>query len=232
MRNKLFMEGLGTFLLCVASMMSSSPINVAAILCALVYLGGPISGAQYNPAVTLALRLRGRLGSRSMASFIAIQFAAALLAALFVGLISVHDNARTKDAVDALSEPAFGDFWAASAVSLLGVFFLALVILMVATSRLTSGNSYFGVAIALAYLGLAGTFTEFKPDLNPAFSLASALQGCAIALFGDDGNAGAFGKEFVYLAKMSPRVFADIVVELMGGALAAFTFRRLFPEDR
>ena len=54
MRNALCLEAFGTFFLCLAVAVAGEPLAVAAVLGALIYAGGPISGAHYNPAATLA----------------------------------------------------------------------------------------------------------------------------------------------------------------------------------
>ena len=103
---------------------------------------------------------------------------------------------------------------------------------MVGTSRLTAGNSYFGLAIAAAVLGLSATFGEFNPTMNPAVSLATSLLGIFSAIF--DGLIGTktFVTEALFLAKIAPRLLAEVAVQFVGAALAAVLFRKLFPEDR
>jgi len=208
MRNKLLIEAVGTFFLCLAAMVASSPLSVAALLCALIYMGAPVSLAHYNPAVSLAFLLRGRSSSRALWSYVGVHLAAAFLAVVVAG------------------------FGATAVVELLATFALAFVILMVGTSRLTAGNSYFGLAIAAVVLGLSGTFGEFNPTMNPAVSLASSLLGVFSAIC--DGLIGtkAFVTESLFLAKIAPRVLAEIAVQFVGAALAAWLFRLLFPEDR
>jgi aquaporin Z len=232
MRNKLLIEAVGTFFLCLAAMVASSPLPVAALLCALIYMGAPVSLAHYNPAVSLAFRLRGRSGTRTLWSYIAIQLAAAVLAAMVAGTLLGHDSEHAKGAVDALSESAFVGFGVSATVELLCTFALAFIILMVGTSRLTAGNSYYGLAIAVAVLGLSGTFGDFNPTMNPAVSLASSLLGLFSAIF--DGLLGTktFVTETLFLAKVAPRVLAEVAVQFVGAALAAWFFRVLFPEDR
>lgn len=232
MRNKLLLEAVGTFFLCLAVLAGTTTLAVAAMLCALIYMGAPVSFAHYNPAVSLAFRLRGRIGSRALWAYVVVQLAVAVLAAAVAGYLLGHDSEHAKGAVDALGESAFAGFGQTAVVELLGTFLLTFVILMVGTSRLTAGNSYFGFAIAAAVLGIVGTFGELNPSMNPAVSLASALLGVSSALF--DGLIGtkAFVSEFLFLAKIAPRVLAEIVVQLAGASLAAWFFRRLFPEDR
>lgn len=232
MRNKLLLEAVGTFFLCLAGLVTGGPLPVAALLCALLYMGAPVALAHYNPAVTLACRLRGRIGTRSLGAYVGVQLVAAVAAALVAGALLGHDAERARGAVDALGEPAFDGFLSAATIELLGTFLLAFVFLMVGTSRLTAGNSYFGFAIALATLGLSGVFSDFGASLNPAAALASCLFGACAALFEGLAGTKAFVSETLYLAKIAPRVAAEAGVQFLGAALAAWFFRYLFPEDR
>ena len=232
MRNKLLLEAVGTFFLCAASLMSAGALPVAALFCALLYMGAPVGLMQYNPALALAGRLRGRTGTRAFAATVGVQLAAALVAALVAGAMIGHDAERAKDAVDALGAPVFEGYVAAGAAELLGTFLLALVFLLVGTSRLTAGNSYLGLALGLTAFALQGVFGEHGPSGNPATALASALFGSCAALCEGLEGTKAFVTETVALAKFAPRVAADLAVQFLGAALAAWFFRYLFPEDR
>ena len=232
MRNKLLIEAVGTFFLCLAALVATSPLTVAALLCALIYMGAPVSLAHYNPAVSLAFRLRGRAGTRALWSYVAVQLTAAVLAAILAGYLLGHDSDHAKGAVESLADSAFADFGGVAVAELLGTFALAFVILMVCTSRLTAGNSYFGLAIAASVLGLSGAFGDFSPTMNPAVSLATALQGLFAACYDGLFASKAFFAEAAYFAKTAPRVLAELGMQCVGGALAAVFFRRLFPEDR
>jgi glycerol uptake facilitator-like aquaporin len=68
--------------------------------------------------------------------------------------------------------------------------------------------------------------------MNPAVSLTSSLLGLFSAIF--DGLLGTktFVTESLFLAKVAPRVLAEVGVQFIGAALAAWFFRVLFPEDR
>ena len=64
---KATMELVGTFILVFSIQLAVScsagkmaPVSIGLALMAAVYAGGPISGAHYNPAVSLAVFLRGK----------------------------------------------------------------------------------------------------------------------------------------------------------------------------
>jgi aquaporin Z len=231
MRNKLIIELIGTFFLCLASILATNPISVAAVLCAMIYMGGNISLAHYNPAVSLAFFIRKKLTLKRLLGYIAVQLLAAILAASVVGVIHGHSAERSRDIVETLGESAFvgaGSAWFAEAV---GTFIIAFVILMVATSRRTAGNSYFGFAIALAVLGISGTFSPLSLALNPAVQVANDTVGIIGALNADDSVLKALSQEAAFLAHGLPRTVLDIIFMFLGGSAAAFLFIKMFPED-
>src|SRR5207237_8465610 len=59
-------------------------LAIGSALMVAVYLGGPISGGHYNPAVSLAVWLRGKLGAAEFLPYIGAQIAGAIVAALLV----------------------------------------------------------------------------------------------------------------------------------------------------
>lgn len=231
MRNKLLIEFVGTFFLCLTAILASNPLSVAAILCAMIYMGGNISGAHYNPAVSLAVFLRKKLTIKRLMGYIAVQLLAALLAASVVGILHGHTAERSKDIVDALGESAMsgsGIGWLGESV---GTFILAFVVLMVATSRRTAGNSYFGLAIALTVFGIGSTFSSLSLALNPAVQVANDSVGIVGALNADDSVLKALSQEFTFLAHGLPRTISDIFFMFLGGTAAALLFVKMFPED-
>jgi len=235
MRVKLAFETLGTFFLCLAVTMTEgagAPLLVAALLCALVYVGGPVSGAHYNPAVSLAFRLRGRMPKGGLVSYVFIQLLAATAAGLLAGLLVDYDPERAAALAATMPASVFEGFLSLAVAETLGTGLLVFVILMVATSRLTAGNGYYGVAIALTVLGAAGMFSANAPFLNPAVTLASQIKGPASA-FGSEGSVLAdFAREWTFLAKAFPRTAGQLFCQLLGATLAARLFLRLFPEER
>src|SRR5262249_30542878 len=154
---RLLTEFVGTFFLVLTVVLASphaaalTPIAIGLILMVMVYMGGHISGAHYNPAVTLAVLVRGKIPFADAVGSWIVQFGASIVAA-FVG--SALNRVSLGSAGVAIS-PAPGliagadrsdlEIWlSAGLVEVLFAFALALVVLNVTTTRATAGNSYFG----------------------------------------------------------------------------------------
>lgn len=235
MRPPLLIEGLATFFLCLGCSLAQGPLapfTVGALLLALVYIGGPISQAHYNPAVTLAFCLRGRQAWLTGVAYVGVQLASALAAAVVAGLMHGHNEEGSQHILEALKEPVFEGWFSGMVVELLGTFLLAFVILLVATSRRTVGNSYYGLVIAAVVAGLMGMFGAFYPDFNPAVSLAKSLEGLFGALNAEGDFWPAISQELAYLAHSTPRVVLGVIGQVAGAALAAWAFLGLLPEER
>lgn len=92
---RLCMEALGTFFLVLTVILtagySHAPFAIGLMLMALVAIGGHISGAHYNPAVTTAVLLYKKIGLMDALAYIASQlvgaFAAAAIVHIFMGLL-------------------------------------------------------------------------------------------------------------------------------------------------
>ena len=154
-----------------------APLAIGGALTVLVYMGGHISGAHYNPAISIAIMLRGRLDRRELLPYIAAQLAGALAAAFAVRTLAgkyliVAPGAGVPTTTALLAEALY-------------TFALALVILNVATSPRTEGNSYYGLAIgftvmtgAFAVGGISGGV--FNPAVGTGPILAALADGGSI----------------------------------------------------
>src|SRR5918997_1543354 len=60
------------------------PLAIGAVLMAMIYAGGHISGAHYNPAVTIAVFIRGKATIHDLIGYVVLQVVAASVAALAV----------------------------------------------------------------------------------------------------------------------------------------------------
>ena len=136
MQRKLVVEFIGTFFfiltvgLAVANAGDLAPLAIGASLMVMVYAGGHVSGGHYNPAVSLAVHLRGKMTQPEMIAYWIAQFTAALVAALVVILLDYNpdDPAAVAGAGKAL------------VVEFLFTFALAYVVLNAATTRGTEGT--------------------------------------------------------------------------------------------
>jgi glycerol uptake facilitator-like aquaporin len=165
---KYLIEGIGTFFLVLVIALSSNPIAIGAILVALVYMGGYISGAHYNPAVTLAIWMQGKLKAREAQRYMGAQMIGAFLAALTFFVI--------KGKVFVAGPGAGVSFGTAVLVELLLTFILVSVVLHTATTPKTEGNDYYGLAIGLTVMGIAFTGGSISGGaFNPAVGVAPLL---------------------------------------------------------
>lgn len=175
MIKKIAAEFIGTFFLVLsvgAALNAGGGLGpscgVAALLMSLIYAGKHASGAHYNPAVTLAVIVRGACSSRDAAPYIGAQLSAAIAAAKTAQMLLPSTGA--------VQAVVVGD--AALAAEALFTFALVFVILNVATVKTTEGNSFYGAAIAgvvLAGAILVGPLSGAY--FNPAVTLAGALMG-------------------------------------------------------
>ena len=137
----------------------------------MIYAGGHISGAHYNPAVTVSIYLRGACDKDEVLPYIASQVIAAVSAALVVESFFLPNPNLTSPVAAELGNEAV-------VAELLFTFALAYVILNVATTESTSGNGYYGAAIALVVLAGAITVGSIsEASFNPAVTSALIVSG-------------------------------------------------------
>lgn len=164
--NKYITELIGTMFLVMGAMMFGA-VGASLSLLVMVYAGGHISGAHYNPAVTLAVWVRGRIEMKDAIMYWVFQFIGAAIAALLV--MYVFDMTGTCAPVDSKTKTIVAE--------LIGTFALAYVVLNVATAKGTSGNSFYGLAIGGTVLAMALTVGKFSGGVfNPAVALGLCIQ--------------------------------------------------------
>ena len=151
-----------------------APIAIGSVLMAMVYMGGHISGAHYNPAVSVAILIRGKMKVRDLLPYMLAQITGAILASLAVMFILGDTFAPAPDPEAGLLAVLLSEG--------LFTFALSLVVLNVATDDATAGNSYYGLAIgftvmvgAFAVGGISGGV--FNPAVGTGPILVDALAG-------------------------------------------------------
>lgn len=167
-------EALGGLFLTATIAMKADGLGIAAMLTVMVFAFGHISGAHLNPAVTLAVALRGKIGWLRAGLYLLAQIAGAFLGGLVPMLV-------LDDVGEKIAFPKRGDdvsVMAALTVETVFTLALALVVLNVATTKAQEGNSFFGLAIGFTVLaaikanaGISGAC------FNPAVGIALPIIG-------------------------------------------------------
>lgn len=179
MKRAVLAEALGSFLLfatvvgsgVMAEGLSNGNVAIAllgntlatgAMLFVLITMLGPISGAHFNPAVSLVFRLRGEMGSHLALAYVVAQFAGGIAgvwaAHLMFDLPILQFSLKTRSGVGQWS----GEF--------IATFGLILTILGTIKSR----KEWVPVSVAL-YIVAAYWFTSSTSFANPAITVARSL---------------------------------------------------------
>ncbi len=206
-------EAIGTFFLvftvgaAVGSGSPMAPLGIGAVLTVMVYAGGHLSGGHYNPAVTLAVLVRGRIKLRDAAAYWLVQLGAGLLAALVVRDI-LDPVQLARHATMTLSGHAVV---AAFVVEMLFTFALCYVVLNVATSKSHPDNSFYGLAIGFTVVaGALAVGAISGGAFNPAVTLGAAAMGM-----------------FAW-----PTLWVYMVAQILAGLAAGITFLVMNPDDK
>jgi len=177
LRRRLAAEGLGSLLLAatvvgsgiMAERLSGGNSGIAllantaatvAVLATLIALLGPVSGAHFNPAVSLICALRGRLELRDAMMYAVIQIAGCCAGALLAHIM--FELPLWQHSVHIRTGPAQ---WLAEGVATFGL-------LLVVIGHRRSEDAPWMVA---AWIGAAYWFTASTSFANPAITIARSL---------------------------------------------------------
>jgi aquaporin Z len=207
---KYAVELIGTFIFLftiAASVLSGSalaPVAIGAVLMVMIYAGGHISGGHYNPAVTIAALVRGRIGVADAIGYWIAQLIGGLLAMSLARWVIDPAQVKTLALSGHLLIAAF-------IVELLFTFALCYVVLNVATSKDHPNNSFYGLAIGFT---VATGAIAVGAISGGVFNPAVAISGATIGLF-------AWSTLWAYL-----------VAQIIGGTAAGLAFLALNPNDK
>ena len=177
---KYIVEFIGTFFLVLTICMTTyskvsadlQPIAVGSMLMVLIYSMGYLSGAQFNPAISLAIYLRGRINLKEMGFYWLAQIIGAIAAAMMTAVLI---SAKPPVGLIA-STPQFFSMVPALIAEVLGSFALTWVILTVATSKALDGNNFYGLAIGFTVTALMYTLGSVSGSaFNPAVAIATCV---------------------------------------------------------
>ena len=164
--NKYIIEFLGTFFLVLIIGLSQNPVAIGLGLAVLVYMGAHISGAHYNPVVSLAMLINDQIELKEFSFYLASQLLGSVVATYFIMLLG-NDFEVISNTNDISS------FFVAE---ILFTFLLVFVILNVALNKNLKGNQFYGLAIGLTVT--AGAFAVGNISggvFNPAVSFGPSL---------------------------------------------------------
>ena len=179
LQQRLLAEALGTLLL-LATVVGSGIMGVAlsngnegiallanaaataGILYVLIETLGPVSGAHFNPAVTLAMRLRGEMTSAHAAAYITVQVIAAIAGVLLAH--AMFDQPLLQPGTHARTGAAQ---WLSEIVATAGLLLTILLGLRHRPSAIP--------ALVASYIFAAYWFTASTSFANPAVTIARAL---------------------------------------------------------
>ena len=207
---KYLVEFIGTFFLvftvgmAVRSGAALAPLAIGASLMVMIFAGGHVSGGHFNPAVTLAVWLRGKGDPKDSVPFgryWVAQLGAGIVAALIVNFLLGGRHA---------GGPALHGTVPSLIVEFLFTFALAWVVLNVATAKATAGNSFYGLAIGMTVMtGAVAVGGVSGGAFNPAVGLGVFTMGLE--------SAKQLG---IYL-----------VADMAGGAVAALAYKVINGSD-
>ena len=202
---KYLVEFIGTFFWVLTVVLATNnsgiapmaPLAIGSMVMALIFAGGHISGGHYNPAVTLAMMMRGKIETNEAAVFMIVQVLGGAVAAA----IGAYLHGCSGEAVIALHSNH--DPMCSLIAEFLGTFALTYVVLNVSTTSSNSGNSHYGLAIGFTLMAAAYALGSISGGVfNPAVAIGATIAGMYAA-----------GDLWIYLVG----VFA-------GGAAAATVF--------
>ncbi len=198
---KYVVEFIGAFFLVMTICMTvnteaswMSALATGMMLIAITYAGFQISGAHFNPAVSVASYLRGKLESGDLLPYIVAQFLGGILAAMLAGFLLNAIGAMEPSSIELDIAPAL-------IAECLGTLLFVYVYLNVTTAKKTKGNEFYGLAIGLTFIACHLAFGLITTGtFNPTIALGLAMAECT-----------SWSTLWILL-----------VANLVGGALAAF----------
>jgi len=207
-------EFIGTFFLVltigfnVVAKNPFAPIAIGSTLMVMIFMGGHISGAHYNPAVTLGVRLTGRdhISTSLALGYTFVQLCGSTLAPLIVWGVTGQTFAPSPG--EGISQ------FKAFVVEFFYTFALVSVMLNTATTKSQSSNSFFGLAIGFTVLSGAYSVGSISGGaFNPAVGTGPTIIHAAL---------GHTTFKYIWIYWLGPCI---------GAVLAAVIFRVTNPRE-
>ena len=205
---KYITEIIVTFFLVLIIGLTGNPIAIGLGLAVLVYMGAHISGAHYNPAVTLAMYINDQIDIKESGKYVASQLIGSVIAVFILTELG-------QDSFSVVSKTTeIQSFFVAE---ILFTFLLVFVILNVALNKDLKGNQFYGLAIGLTVTAGAFSVGDISGAvLNPAVSFGPSLMSFIDPqVIGDNVSSSDF---FVYF----------LITGITGSVLASYLYKKIF----
>jgi len=222
MRKKLFAELIGTFILVFAgtgAIMINDIVGAIGhvgialtfgfVIVALIYSFAHISGAHFNPAVTIAFWSMGEFERNNVIPYIVAQILGGIIASIFLYLLLSENFVNMSD-VSYLGATIPGGSVMQTFIFELILTFILMIVICSSAVHGKATKDFAGLAIGLT-IGLESMFAGpiTGASMNPARSIAPAL------------ISGNLEHLWIY-----------IVATILGAILAAFIFLKVFKSDK
>lgn len=166
--DKFFIEAFGAFFVVLVYAIAGTPLAVGFTVMALVYVGERISGAHFNPAVSLAFFLKGRLTLGQFFGYLISQILGGLLAAIVFYFLA--------EMVFYVEPPDTTNVYQQSFAEIFFTMIFVLVILVFSLTNTHRKSKLSGVVIGLTFAGMLMVASPISEGvLNPAISIGPAL---------------------------------------------------------
>ncbi len=175
----------------VAIALLGNTIPTGAILVVLITVFGPLSGAHFNPAVTLAFALRGQIGARAAGLYAAVQVIGGICGVLVAHVMFDHPLIDPSGTARSGLGQWVGEFVATFGLvgTILGCLRvrpgaipMAVGLYITAAYWFTSSTSFANPAVTIAR-GFSDTFAGISPGDVPAFIAVQLLAAALATLF-------------------------------------------------
>ena len=205
--NKYIMEFIGNLFLVLIIGLTSTPIAIGLGFAVLVYMGAHISGAHYNPAVSLAMLINKKLSPKELGFYIFYQLLGAVFATYTLYFLGNEDFSVVSNTSD-ISQFIVSE--------ILFTFLLVFVILNVALNKNIEGNQYFGLAIGLTVAAGAFSVGDISGAVfNPAISFGASVYSFIDPEVGT--NALVSSDFFIYY----------LITGIVGAVIASYAYKKI-----